>query len=393
MQIPRRNAIKATLLTLVPATLVLATCTVQAAAAAGSAPAVTTLPASGIGSSSATLTGTVNPGGLATTAWFQWGTLAKYTSSTPPASIPAGKTAVKVSATITGLTPATGYRFQVVAKNAKGTKYAGPATFTTLTTAPAVRPLSNDGSAGSVLFTFDDGPSSTSGQLMSTLAALRLPAVFFNIGVNVAGDPATVKAECASGYLVENHTWDHASLTGDSTGTAPLSDAAATAELAKASNAATAAGCPAPTLWRPPYGDINSHYNDLANSLGLRLVMPYGDPQTGNIVDSNDWQGLTAAQIVSDVTNGYTAPWYTGPAFFHGIQADSIIAMHDDGNLSTINSLQGIVDYMNAHHLMATAVVRPDATGGVLAFTNAVAKNAPAVGGQTIKVAKLGRRE
>ena len=67
--------------------------------------------------------------------------------------------------------------------------------------------------------------------------------------------------------------------------------------------------------------------------------MPYGDTVSGNIVDSNDWQGLTASQIVTDVTQGYTSNWYTGTAFFHGIQADSIIALHDDGNQNTIASL------------------------------------------------------
>lgn len=111
------------------------------------------------------------------------------------------------------------------------------------------------------------------------------------------------------------------------------------------------------------------------------------------IVDSNDWQGLTASQIVTDVTQGYTSNWYTGTAFFHAIQADFIIALHDDGNQNTIASLQGIVDYMNAHHLGATATVRPDATGEVLAFTNGVSNNATSVNGQALRVKKLGRQE
>lgn len=361
-------------------------------AATGTAPVVTTTAATAVTGTSATLNGTVNPGGLATTVWFQWGPAAKYTSTTASVQIPAGKTVIPVSITITGLSPNTAYRFQTVAKNAKATKYAGPSTFTPPTVLN-VRPLNNDASAGKVVFTFDDGPSGTTSQLVAMLSALHVPAEFFDIGVNAQNNPAGVRSQLTAGS-VQNHTYDHASMTGDSTpGTGALTDAQATAELTKANQAIVAAGAPQPTLWRPPYGDINSHYNTLANGLGLRLVMPYGDPVSGNVVDSNDWQGLTASQIVTDVTQGYTSNWYTGAAFFHGIQADSIIALHDDGNQSTIASLQGIVDYMNAHHLGATAAVRPDATGGVLAFTNGVSNNATSVNGQALRVKKLGRQE
>jgi len=48
---------------------------------------------------------------------------------------------------------------------------------------------------------------------------------------------------------------------------------------------------------------------------------------------------------------------------------------------------------MNAHHLGATATVRPDATGAVLAFTNGVSNNATSVNGQALQVKKPGRRE
>ena len=268
---------------------------------------------------------------------------------------------------------------------------AGPSTFTT-SVAFTGRPLNNDASAGRVIFTFDDGPSNTTPQLVTTLNNVHVPAVFFDIGLNAQNNPTGVRTQMTAG-TIQNHTWDHASMTGDSTGTGSLTDVAATSELTRTNNAIVAAGAPNPTLWRPPYGDINNHFNTLANNVGLRPVMPYGDPVSGNIVDSNDWNGLTAAQIVTYVTQGYTAPWYTGPQFFHGIQADTIISMHDDGNPATIASLQGIVDYMNAHHLGATSTMRPDATGGVLAFTDAIASGAATVNSAPIRTTHLGRHE
>ena len=362
----------------------------DASAAAGTAPVVKTTEATNVTTTSATLTGTVNPGGLATTVWFQWGSI-NYTSVTVKISVPAGTKPVNVSIPITGLSPNTGYRFQTVAQNARGTKYAGPSTFTT-SVAFTGRPLNNDASAGRVIFTFDDGPSNTTPQLVTTLNNVHVPAVFFDIGLNAQNNPTGVRTQMTAG-TIQNHTWDHASMTGDSTGTGSLTDVAATSELTRTNNAIVAAGAPNPTLWRPPYGDINNHFNTLANNVGLRPVMPYGDPVSGNIVDSNDWNGLTAAQIVTYVTQGYTAPWYTGPQFFHGIQADTIISMHDDGNPATIASLQGIVDYMNAHHLGATSTMRPDATGGVLAFTDAIASGAATVNSAPIRTTHLGRNE
>jgi len=50
----------------------------------GSAPAATTGLASNVTHNTATLNGTVNPNGLATTVYFEWGTDTHYGKSTPP---------------------------------------------------------------------------------------------------------------------------------------------------------------------------------------------------------------------------------------------------------------------------------------------------------------------
>ncbi len=258
------------------------------------------------------------------------------------------------------------YTVKVTVTDTGGLSSTATAAVTVSTGVPV---LNNDASAGYVTFTFDDGPGPTSNYPGSTqaminqLLAEHIPAVFFDIGANVAAHPQIVAEEAADGFVVANHTYDHLSLTGESTGTAPLTDAQVTNELSRASAAIVAAGAPQPTLWRPPYGDVNANDNLLASQLGLRIVMDWGY-QGSNIVDSQDWTGISAAQIVSNVTNGYTLYGVTVP----GISAGSIIAMHDASGYSvnTIAALPGIVTYMNAHHLGATAIVRPDATGGVV---------------------------
>jgi peptidoglycan/xylan/chitin deacetylase (PgdA/CDA1 family) len=224
---------------------------------------------------------------------------------------------------------------------------------------PHLPVLSNNASAGKVAFTFDDGPGIHTLQLVSELRAEHVPAVFFEIGDKVAANPRTVQAEVKAGFLVEVHTWDHQSFTGASTHTKPLTDAQVRSELVKGINAIVAAGAPRPTLWRPPYGDVNAHVAAIAASLGLRLVMSWA--ANGTISDNGDWQNITATQIVHNVTKGW--------AHERVIGGGSIIAGHDGIDLdapSTITAMPGIIRWMNAHHLGATNQVPADATGGDL---------------------------
>jgi peptidoglycan/xylan/chitin deacetylase (PgdA/CDA1 family) len=226
--------------------------------------------------------------------------------------------------------------------------------------------LINDCSAGYVTFTFDDGPDVNTPTILNTLQRLNVNAVFFVNGYKLDGNSMNQQAllaEAAAGDVIGNHTYDHTSFTGASTGTTALTDSQIQSELQSNDAAITALGLPAPTLYRPPYGDINAHDDLLARGLGYRIVMAWGTP-SGNIVDSQDWAGISPGQILSNVTNGYTKNGY----FYPGIRANSIVSMHDglDASINTNAALPAIIDYMNANHLCATPVVRPDATGGVV---------------------------
>ncbi|EQD62782.1 hypothetical protein B1B_07110, partial [mine drainage metagenome] len=92
---------------------------------AGSAPppTVTTASASSVSTTAATLNGTVNPNGAATTYQFEYGTTTSYGSFSPasPAAVGSGTSAVSESADITGLTAGATYDFRIVGTNANGT--------------------------------------------------------------------------------------------------------------------------------------------------------------------------------------------------------------------------------------------------------------------------------
>lgn len=96
------------------------------------APAVTTNAASGVTSSGATLNGSVNPEGAATTYQFDYGTTTSYGSSVPsPAgSVGSGTSAVNESQSLTGLSPSTTYHYRIEATNSRGTTYGSDQTFT-----------------------------------------------------------------------------------------------------------------------------------------------------------------------------------------------------------------------------------------------------------------------
>ena len=96
-----------------------------------SASVVTTNPATLIASFSAKLNGSVNPHGLTTSVYFQYGTTTSYGLTTAPQSR-TGNTSLNISANISGLTASTTYHFRIVATNSAGTRFGSDRTFTTL---------------------------------------------------------------------------------------------------------------------------------------------------------------------------------------------------------------------------------------------------------------------
>jgi hypothetical protein len=102
-------------------------------------PSVTTGLAGAVGETQASLNGTVNPEGQATSYFFEWGTSGLYGQSTQ--ELPAGEDRIAhaESATLTGLAAGTVYHFRLMAKNASGTTPGVDQTFTTTTT-PVLEP-------------------------------------------------------------------------------------------------------------------------------------------------------------------------------------------------------------------------------------------------------------
>jgi hypothetical protein len=84
-----------------------------------------------------TLSGKVDPGGLSTTYYFDYGVTLGFGERTPAASAGSGGGYVPVSANVSGLSEGTSYLFELVATNSKGTTTTSPQSFSTATSSCA----------------------------------------------------------------------------------------------------------------------------------------------------------------------------------------------------------------------------------------------------------------
>jgi hypothetical protein len=105
-------------------------------AAPATAPSPTTLAASAVTAGTATLNGSINPNGAATTFSFQFGTNTAYGSATPVVTLASGSTAVPTNAAVSGLLAGRLYHYRVVATNSAGFALGSDMTFTTLAVTP-----------------------------------------------------------------------------------------------------------------------------------------------------------------------------------------------------------------------------------------------------------------
>jgi hypothetical protein len=105
------------------------------------APSVTTGAALGVGSSAATIAGTIDPNGSLSSCRFEYGSSTAYGTIVPCATDPGeGSDPVAEQLVLSGLSPRTTYHYRLVGSNAGGTTKGLDATFTTQALPPATLP-------------------------------------------------------------------------------------------------------------------------------------------------------------------------------------------------------------------------------------------------------------
>jgi phosphodiesterase/alkaline phosphatase D-like protein len=98
----------------------------------GSAPTVTTNPATNITQTSASVSGSVTPNGASTSCWFSYGTTQIFGQTTAiNSSVGSGGSNIPLNSYFSNLTPNTTYYFRATCQNSFGTSYGQTLSFTT----------------------------------------------------------------------------------------------------------------------------------------------------------------------------------------------------------------------------------------------------------------------
>ena len=186
------------------------------------------------------------------------------------------------------------------------------------------------GSGKTVALTFDDGPGASTASILSILAQYGVPATFFNLGQNMAARPALVQQEASMGYALDNHTWDHATLT-------TLSASAQAAEMDQASAEQVSLTGIQPCGFRPPGGTYNSTTLSLAQQRRM-TVWTWS-------ADTEDWKanGSSSAYWVNRIISLAEREG--------GVLTHPVVLMHNQqaGNPATVLALPAIIQYFGSH--------------------------------------------
>jgi peptidoglycan/xylan/chitin deacetylase (PgdA/CDA1 family) len=132
--------------------------------------------------------------------------------------------------------------------------------------------------------TFDDGPNPIATPIvLAALEQAQVPATFFVVGSRAVTQPGLLQRMYRDGDEIGNHSWSHPDLT-------TLSPDQIIQQVQQTQDAVIAAGVPAPTLFRPPYGAINA---SVENNVHLPLIFWNIDPA--------DWLSQDPVKITAAV--------------------------------------------------------------------------------------------
>jgi peptidoglycan/xylan/chitin deacetylase (PgdA/CDA1 family) len=150
-----------------------------------------------------------------------------------------------------------------------------------------------------VALTFDAGSDTGyAWAILDVLAADGIRATFGMTGRWAEANPDLVRRMVADGHQLVNHSYDHPSFTGRSTGSAPISQVERLDQLARADAAVRAAAGVTMAPWfRPPYGDEDASVRADVARAGYRYELLW-------TVDSLGWKGLPAGDVVRRCLDG-----------------------------------------------------------------------------------------
>lgn len=177
--------------------------------------------------------------------------------------------------------------------------------------------------------TFDAGADAGNTEaILRTLRERGLRATFSLTGVWAEENRDLLFAIAADGHQIINHTYDHASFTGASTGEAPLTAEERALELSRTERTIYRyTSRSTKPYFRPPYGDLDDGVRrDVANE-GYGIIVMW-------TIDTLGWNGAMADQIGARVRDG--------------AEPGAIVVMHVGSASQDAAALPGIIDSLEA---------------------------------------------
>ncbi|MCL2226526.1 MAG: polysaccharide deacetylase family protein [Oscillospiraceae bacterium] len=143
-----------------------------------------------------------------------------------------------------------------------------------------------DPSRPTIALTFDDGPGTHTETVLDILEEHGVPATFFVIGSSIQNRKSTLTRTFRLGHEIANHSWSHARLPSVSTSRIRT-------ELESTNRQIESVTGVAPTLFRAPFGAVDSRVKDVARSLGMPII--------GWSLDTRDWELRNARAIYDSI--------------------------------------------------------------------------------------------
>ncbi|MWV45941.1 polysaccharide deacetylase family protein [Paenibacillus sp. HJL G12] len=168
----------------------------------------------------------------------------------------------------------------------------------------------------SVAITFDDGPSKYTKGIVDVLRDYHVGGTFFFVGTQVRKFPESVKYVDDNGFSIGNHSMTHPNLQ-------KLSVDKQKAEIVNTSTLIEKITSKPVVLLRPPYGSMNAHTKEIAESAHMKIMLWNRDPE--------DWKSKNDAQKVL----GYLEQAQAG---------GSVILLHE--SKETLGLLPTLIEYL-----------------------------------------------
>jgi peptidoglycan/xylan/chitin deacetylase (PgdA/CDA1 family) len=159
---------------------------------------------------------------------------------------------------------------------------------------PATIISRGDPSRRQVALTFDAGSDAGyTASILATLGAAGIRASFGVTGLWAEENKDLLLAIAAGGHEFINHTYDHTSFTGFSTGTAPLTPAERASELSRTETTVfRITGRSTRPYFRPPFGDLDSTVQHDVAANGYNTIVMW-------TVDTFGWRRVSEEEIVT----------------------------------------------------------------------------------------------